>query len=228
MEVFKLGKIIENQVIDVHLSLHKVEEAKEELRKSLKRRKEIAIAENDIHYKEIDTTEVFANGDSKEFDAAIAELMEKNRVQAEEIRSLKMEHESQAMMICEITEQKKRAVEDRVMLEDDKRNLANRLEEKSTELARISNMQMDTLTQHMNLHHEINMKDIEISTLKMQNEQLHNELKREKEIAENLNKSSEAIKQFEQLMKSPRTNNDDKDKTKWKGGSSYQGGTRSY
>ena len=56
MEVFKLGKIIDNQVIDVHLTLHKVEEAREELRKFLKRRKDIAIAENDIHYKEIDTT----------------------------------------------------------------------------------------------------------------------------------------------------------------------------
>ena len=94
MEVFKLGKIIENQVIDVHLALHKVEEAREELRKSLKRRKEIAIAENDIHYKEIDTTKVFAKHDTKEFDVAIAELMEKNRVQAEEIKSLKVDHES--------------------------------------------------------------------------------------------------------------------------------------
>ena len=91
--------------------------------------------------------------------------MEKNRVQEEEIRYLKIEHESQAMMLCEITEQKKRAVEDRVMLEDDKRNLANRLEENSTELTRISNMQMDTLGQMVNIHHELNMKDIEISTL---------------------------------------------------------------
>ena len=66
----------------MHLTLHKVEEAREELRKSLKRRKEIVIAENDIHYKDIDTTQVFAKGDSKEFDAIIAELMEKNRVQA--------------------------------------------------------------------------------------------------------------------------------------------------
>ena len=140
MEVFKLRKIVENQVIDVHLTLHKVEEAKEELRKSLKRRKDIAIAENDIHYKEIDTTQVFANGDSKEFDAAIVELMEKNIAQAEEIRYLKMEQESQAMMLCEITKQKKRVVEDRAMLEDDKRNLINRLEEKSTELTKISNM----------------------------------------------------------------------------------------
>ena len=51
------------------------------------------------------------------------------------------------------------------MLEDDKRNLANRLEEKSTELARISNMQMDTLGKLMSLHHELSIRDIEISTL---------------------------------------------------------------
>ena len=63
MEVFKLGKIIDNQVIDVHLTLHKVED--------------VAIAKNDIYYKEIDTTQVFANGDSKEFDAVIVELKQK-------------------------------------------------------------------------------------------------------------------------------------------------------
>ena len=108
MEVFKLGKIIDNQVIDVHLTLHKLEKAKEELRKSLKRRKDIAIAENDIHYKEIDTTQVFFNRDSKEFDVAIVELIEKNRAQAEEIRSLKIEQESQAMMLCEITGKKRK------------------------------------------------------------------------------------------------------------------------
>ena len=52
------------------------------------------------------------------------------------------------------------------------------------------------------------MKDIEISTLRMQNEKLQNELKREKEIVENFNESSEAIKHFEQLLKSPRSSND--------------------
>ena len=50
MEVYKLGKVIENQVIDIHLALHNLEEAREGLRKSLKRRREIAIAENDIQY----------------------------------------------------------------------------------------------------------------------------------------------------------------------------------
>ena len=74
------------------------------MRKSLKRRREIAIAENDTQYKEIDTTKVFANGDTKEFDAAIEHLMEKNIVQGEEIRSLKIKQELQAMMLFEINE----------------------------------------------------------------------------------------------------------------------------
>ena len=58
------------------------------------------------------------------------------------------------------------------MLEDDNGNLANRLEEKSIERTKILNMQLDTLSQLMNEHHELNLKDIEISTLKMQNEYL--------------------------------------------------------
>ena len=44
------------------------------------------------------------------------------------------------MMLCEITKQKKKEIEDRAMLVDDKRNLVNRLEEKSTKLTKISNM----------------------------------------------------------------------------------------
>ena len=134
--------------------------------------------------------------------------MENNRTQAKEIRSLKIEQESQNMMLCEVIEQKKRAIEEKDMIEDEKRNLANRLEEKSIELARVSNMQLDTLSQMMNAHHELNVKDIEISTLKMKNEQLKNDLRREEEIAERFNKSSEAIKHFEQLLKLPRSNND--------------------
>ena len=76
------------------------------------------------------------------------------------------------MMLCEITKQKKRAIEDRAMIKDVKINLANRLEEKPIELARVSSTQLDTLSQMMNAHHELIVKDIEISTLKMQNEEL--------------------------------------------------------
>ena len=109
--------------------------------------------------------------------------MEKNRAQVEEIRTLKIEQESQAMMLCEVIEQKKRVIEDKAMIEDDKRNLANRLENKSIELVRTSNMQLDTLSQMMNTHHELNVKEIEITALNLQNEQLKNDLRREREIA---------------------------------------------
>ena len=65
--------------------------------------------------------------------------MEKNRAQAEEIRNLKLEQESQAILLCEVTEQKKKAIEEKTILEEDKRILANRLEEKSKEISKISN-----------------------------------------------------------------------------------------
>ena len=93
--------------------------------------------------------------------------MEKNKSQAEETRNLKIEQESQAMMLCEVTEQKKRVIKDKVMMKDDKKNLAHRLEDKSTEIVRTSNMQLDTLSQMMNAYHEFNIKDIEITTLRL-------------------------------------------------------------
>lgn len=98
--------------------------------------------------------------------------MEKNRAQAEEIRNLKLEQESQAILLCEVTEQKKKAIKDKAMIKEHKIILANRLEEKSRELSRISNIFLNTLSQMMNAHHELNVKDIEITTLKLQNEQL--------------------------------------------------------
>ena len=60
----------------------------------------------------------------------------------------------------------------------------------------------------MNIHHELSVKDIEITTLKLQNEQLQNDLKGEKEFVESFNKPNEAIKYFEQLLKSPRSSRD--------------------
>ena len=111
-------------------------------------------------------------------------------------------------MLCEVTEQKKRFIEDKAMIEEDKRNLEKKLEEKSTELTKISNMQLDTLSQMINAHHELNVKDIEIIALKLQNEQLQNDLRREREIIESFNKPNEAIKYFEKLLKSPRSTND--------------------
>ena len=47
MDVYKLGKTIVNQVIDIHLALQQLNEARDALKSSLKTRKEITIAEND-------------------------------------------------------------------------------------------------------------------------------------------------------------------------------------
>ena len=70
-------------------------------------------------------------------------------------------------MLCEVIEQKKRAIEEKSMTDNDKKNLTNRLGENRIEFERVSNMHLDTLSQMMHAHHELNMKDIEISTLKM-------------------------------------------------------------
>ena len=69
-------------------------------------------------------------------------------------------------------------------------------------------MQLDTLSQMMNAHHELNIKDIKIATLKLQNEQFLSDLKRENESSKSFNKPNEAIKYFKQLLRSPRSNND--------------------
>ena len=84
----------------------------------MRRRKKISIEENDTQYQEMDTTKLFANGDSNEFDAIVANLMENNRTLVEEIKNLKIENESQAILLCEVTKQKKKVIEDKVMIED--------------------------------------------------------------------------------------------------------------
>lgn len=126
--------------------------------------------------------------------------MEKNSALIDEVRNLKIEQEVQLVFLCEVTEQKNKVEEEKVVIKDAKRILTNRLEEKTSEVNRISHMQLETLNQMMISNHELNGKDIEITTLKLQNEQLRNDLKGEKEFVESFNRPSEAIKNFEQLM----------------------------
>ena len=174
---------------------HRLEEKSEELSKVSNQQLNTLSQMMNLHHElnikdiEISTLKLFTNGNQSDFDAKIVELIEKNRAQVEEIKNLKLEKETQAILICEVTKQKKKAIEDKTICEEDKRILANRLEEKSEELSKISNQQLDTLSQMMNLHYELNVKDTEISTL-----QLQNELKREKEFADSFNKPNEAIK----------------------------------
>ena len=132
MEVYLLGKTIENQEIEIQLVIQQLNEAREALKSSLKRRKDIAIAENDTQYKEMNTTKLFADGNSSEYDATVADLMAKNKIQTKEIINLKLEKQSHAIMLCEVTVQKKKAMEDKAMMEEDKKFLSHRLEETSS------------------------------------------------------------------------------------------------
>ena len=75
MEVYKLGRTIENQNIEIQVTLHQLKEARDELQHSLKRRKEIAIQQDDTQYKEINTTRLFKDGNLGEFNVVVANLM---------------------------------------------------------------------------------------------------------------------------------------------------------
>ena len=120
--------------------------------------------------------------------------MEKNGARIEEVRNLKIDQEIQSVLLCEVIEQKKKAIEDKVMIEDDKRVLTIRLEDKLSEVNMIYHMQLEKLNQVMIANHEINRKDTEIKTLKLQNEELRNDMKRGKELAKSFNKPNESIK----------------------------------
>ena len=80
-------------------------------------------------------------------------------------------------MLCEISELKMKVEEDKGMIKEDKRLLANRLEEKSSDVQKLTNTQLDLMNQLILANQELNKKDIKITTLKSQNDLLQNELK---------------------------------------------------
>lgn len=131
MEVYKLGKTIENQKNGIQLDLHLLNEARNDLKISLKRRKEIFIEDNDTQYQEIDTTELFVDGNTNEFDATILDMMEKNGTLTQELKNIKREQEVQSTLLCEVTDQKKKDEEEKLMIEDEKSILTNRIKEKT-------------------------------------------------------------------------------------------------
>lgn len=125
--------------------------------------------------------------------------LEKNSVLTKEAKDLKREQEIQLVTLCEAMEQKKKAMEDKLMAEEEKRQMAIKLEERTFEVHKLTSHQLDMINQ------EANKKDLEITNLRSQNEQLKSELRHEKELMERMNKSNEPVKHFEELLRSPRT-----------------------
>ena len=129
MKAFKMDKVIENHVIDIKFILQKIEKEKQDLKEPLKRRKELAIQIKQFSYEEIETEGLF--GSIIPNDKAYTNLLEKKKKWLnEEIRGLKIEHEIQYVRLCEVTRQKKKDEEDRTMVEEDKREMATKLEER--------------------------------------------------------------------------------------------------
>ena len=87
------------------------------------------------------------------------------------------------------------------MIDEDQRTLTNRIEEKTFDVQKLTNIELDMMNQLMVANQELNIKEIEIATLK-------SKLKSKKEVIERMKKPSETVKYFEDLMKSPRAIND--------------------
>ena len=121
-------------MIEIHLVLHQLKDVIDVQNDSLKKRKEISIQKNDTQYEELDTGGLFDEGNPSEYDGTIAYMMEKNNALTEEIRNLKREREIQLVRLCEEIELRKKAKEERIMIDEDKKSLTNRLEERTSDV----------------------------------------------------------------------------------------------
>ena len=114
----------------MQLTFEQVKATKEGLKKSQKRRKALAIQQNDTQYKEESIEDLYDKGRFSKIDATIEDLLERN-ILNEDVRALKRKHEIQWVRLCEVIEQKKKAKEDKVMAEEDKRQIATNVHEGS-------------------------------------------------------------------------------------------------
>ena len=78
MEIFKLEKAIENEKLDLEMAMAHLNEAKEHLSQSLRRRKELARQMNDHQYVEEKIEDLVPSTSSDEANNAIRELLKKN------------------------------------------------------------------------------------------------------------------------------------------------------
>lgn len=91
-------------------------------------------------------------------------------------------------------EQKKKIEEDKNMAEEPKRVMAIRLEERISDVHKLTNTQLDMINQIILANKELNHKDVEITNLKSQKDILNNELKTKKQSMERFKKPNEVMK----------------------------------
>ena len=125
MEIFRLDKTIENEKLDLEMTIIQLKEEKEHLSQSLKRRKELANQMNDLKYVEEKIEDFFPSSNSDEANNAIKELLEKNGSRQEEARKLEREQEIQSIRLCEILEQRNKEKEDLEARKNQEQNQSN-------------------------------------------------------------------------------------------------------
>lgn len=114
-------------MIEIHIILHLLEGVGEEIRKSLRKRKEMDIQQNDTLNKEIDTKGLLDSRKVGDNDTTIAELLEKNNILRREVKGLKRKQETQSVRLCEVTEKKRKVEKEKIMAKEDKRQMETKL-----------------------------------------------------------------------------------------------------
>lgn len=175
MEVFRLDKGIENEKLDLELSIGQLKKEKEKLSPSLKRRKDLVVQMNEKLYTKQRIEDIYLESNSDEANEAIKELLEKNGTLQEEIRKLKREQEIQSIRLCQVMEEKNKTKEE--------------LEGKNNEIQHLSLQQVDFIDQLTNANEEI-------MNLRSKNERLQNDLNTKKKTDERMMKSQEDMNQL--------------------------------
>ena len=106
MEIFKLDKAINNEKLDLELTIGQLKKEKEKLSQSLKRIKYVEIQINDTLYIEEIIEDINSESNLDEANEVIRELLENNGNLQEEVRKLRREQEIYSMRLCEIMEEK--------------------------------------------------------------------------------------------------------------------------
>lgn len=81
------------------------------------------------------------------------------------------------LRMCEVIEQKKKVEDDRAMIEEDKRQLIVRLDEKDKDRRKTALNHLNLTNEILYINRELNGKDVDIAHLRSENEKFKNTLK---------------------------------------------------
>ena len=112
MEIFRLGKAIDNEDLDLEMSITQLKKENEQLSQFLRRRKDLSIQMYYHLYIEERIEELHSASSSDEANWTIKELLEKNGSLQEEVRTLRSKQEIQTVGLCEVMEEKNKIKEE--------------------------------------------------------------------------------------------------------------------